>query len=134
MPQRRLPVRSDDASAIVWSCESELGQQWAQEPPNAAFLNEVDTYFTIENENGSCLGVEGGSQSVGAHVVAWSCDSTAEQDWYVLDWSGKYQQLANANSSLCLDVVGGNSSGNGAQVIQAGCDTSASQYWYMPNP
>jgi len=67
-------------------------------------------------------------------VVAWSCDKTAEQDWYVLDWSGEYQQLASANSSLCLDVVGGNSSGNGAQVIQAGCDSSDSQYWYLRNP
>lgn len=123
---------TNDSNAIVWSCDSETGQQWMEEPPNAAHRNNT-YYFTIQNDNGSCLAVAGGSQSNGARVVAWSCDSTGEQDWYILGWDGQYQQIANANSSLCLDVTGGNGSTNGAQVIQKGCDSSASQEWKMPS-
>jgi hypothetical protein len=123
---------TNDANAIMAGCVSELSEEWMEEPPNAALRNDT-YYFTIENDNGSCLGVANSSQSVGARVVAWSCDSTTEQDWYVLDVSGGYVQIANANSSLCLDVSGGNSSTEGAQVIQEGCDSSASQYWHMPS-
>lgn len=123
---------ANDAHAIMWSCTSEAGQQWAEEPPNAAFANNT-SYFTIKNDNGSCLAVGSGSHSAGAGVVAWSCDSTAEQDWYILRWDGQYAQIVNANSSLCLDVTGANSSVNGARVIQEGCDSSASQLWYIPS-
>lgn len=68
---------------------------------------------------------------MGAGLVAWTCASTAEQDWYIVRWDGQFAQIANAGSGFCLDVTGGDDSADGARVIQVSCDSSAGQLWYI---
>ena len=46
-------------------------------------LNSDGTYTitTKATEDASCLGIVAGSTEVGANIVQWACDGTANQSW-----------------------------------------------------
>lgn len=108
-----------NGQAGIWNCTTNPDQTWHlgysyQNDPNARQLI---------NGNGQCLGVQGGSLSWGARVVAWTCNGHADQYWYIGDGP-----ITNRNSWLTLGVSGG-STANGAAVVQWQSNGHPDQVW-----
>jgi hypothetical protein len=86
--------------------------------------------ITVQSSN-LCLAVGGGDKTAGAHVLQWTCNGGAEQDWRLrARGSGKYE-IRNDHSKMCL-AIGGGSKENGAHVLQWTCrDATADQSWQL---
>ena len=86
--------------------------------------------YQISNGLGLCLGVLGGSTAQGAAVVQWGCNGSPDQQWIpggatAADSDFSYQ-LVNANSRLCLGILGASAS-QGAVSVQWPCNSSPDQ-------
>jgi hypothetical protein len=87
-------------------------------------------YFTIQNYvTNYCLGIQGGSTTIGTDAVVWNCNGNPDQLWR---WEGtpnayNFLHLENGNNQ-CLGVAGG-STAEGAHLINWNCVNHPDQYW-----
>lgn len=91
----------------------------------------ADTTITlVSSATKRCLEITGGSGVLGAIPVQAGCDSSAVQQWKVLDVEGDAVKLRNAASSLCLDI--GRTPKKGTAVVQRPCAIGEqSQMWLL---
>lgn len=105
--------------AIMWTCDSEPGQQW--------YLHWVGADYMVQNGLGGCLEVGTFHANPGSTVWVNSCNANVQgQHWSV--W-GSYTkiELKSANQ-FCLSVANG-STANGANVIEWTCQGTPDQEW-----
>jgi len=104
---------TDGNEVEIATCDGDAAQTWTAESNGK-----------IENGNGTCLGVDGGSTAAAqSKVWVWSCSDGGAQ------WVPDYQQRLR-EENLCL---GDNSSGSGALWVNT-CATDVSQQWTLPYP
>jgi hypothetical protein len=86
--------------------------------------------LTVQSAN-LCLAVAAGATTAGAHVLQWTCNGGAEQDWRIRPrGSGRYE-IRNDNSNMCL-AIGGGSKENAAHALQWTCrDATLDQAWQL---
>ena len=89
-------------NVITDTSDESLQQQWK-------FIRQTDGTYKIVNEsNGYCLNVEGGSKVSGRNVITAADDGTKAQRWYIYKKSTNKYVLRPACSSTCaLDVTNG---------------------------
>ena len=115
-----------------WNCTANRDQVWTW--AEALYPG----WQQLVNLNGQCLGVQGGSEAVGARIVAWSCLGTGHPDQY---WQrgraayggnelNNYQAYSDPNTPAQLAGVAGGSTANGAPVILWYEDDTQNQFWY----
>jgi hypothetical protein len=78
-----------------------------------------------------CLAVGSAATTAGAHVLQWTCNGGAEQDWRIRSrGTGRYE-IRNDNSNMCL-AIGGGSKENAAHVLQWTCrEATLDQTWQL---
>ena len=103
-----------------WYCTTNPDQTW-----HRGNVNEWGVYQLV-NGNGQCLGVDGGSWSMGARIRAWSCNGNSDQYWFY-DFSRLY--FTNFGSGLVIGIRGA-STANGASLVQWSENTNGDQRWY----
>jgi hypothetical protein len=100
------------------------------------FWDAVNTsgnnYELINEHNGQCLSISGGSSADGAAAFVFTCAGTADQIFTLVPatstiFAGAYE-LMNVNSGKCV-AVGGARTNKGAWVIQWTCDPSGAFMW-----
>jgi hypothetical protein len=115
--------------AIQWTCNGRYDQGWG--------FPESGGYYHMENLNGRCLGIQGGSKAQGAHAIQWRCENVANQEWkahiVINDPASPIYELQNRGSGRCLTVSGG-STRPGAYVIQWSCVHNSDQWWFLTVP
>ncbi|HEY3611748.1 MAG TPA: RICIN domain-containing protein [Pseudonocardiaceae bacterium] len=103
---------------------------------NTIFWDTVNTsgnsYELIDEHNGQCLSISGGSGADGAAAFVFTCQGTADQIFTLVPatstlFAGAYQ-LVNLNSGKCV-AVGGARKDLGAWVIQWSCAQSGEFMW-----
>jgi hypothetical protein len=103
---------------------------------NTVFWDTVNTsgnnYELIDEHNGQCLSISGGSGADGAAAFVFTCAGTADQIFTLVPatstiFAGAYQ-LVNLNSGKCV-AVGGARLNKGAWVIQWTCAQSGEFMW-----
>jgi hypothetical protein len=103
---------------------------------NTIFWDSVNTsgnnYELIDEHNGQCLSISGGSGADGAAAFVFTCAGTADQIFTLVPatsavFAGAYQ-LVNVNSGKCV-AVGGARADKGAWVIQWTCAQSGEFMW-----
>jgi hypothetical protein len=114
------------------TCTDQDPQHWTAVPVNGGS-------YIVEDGNGNCLGVKGGSTALGAPVEFGGCNpgpGQAAQEWTPLgavpgDVNGSYQ-LVNANDGLCLGIFTG-ATAVGSLAVQWTCQASSpNQQWFGP--
>jgi ricin-type beta-trefoil lectin protein len=95
-------------------------------------------FVYIENKDGKCLDMTGGSTAAGAQPQLWTCNHDAQQIWESIPLYGgtKFMLLMNENSGLCLSIKN-NDPNPGAEVIQWSCNYTGTDYyevWYLTSP
>jgi hypothetical protein len=114
-----------EAQAVQEPCAGTPDEGWTAVPlPSGR--------YQISNGWGLCLGVNAGSTAQGAPVVQWGCNGSLDQQWIpggatAADPDFSYQ-LVNANSGLCLGILGA-SVNQGAGAVQWSCNGSPDQRW-----
>lgn len=114
-----------------WNCTSNPDQTWH-------WGGAIATgWYQLVNGNGKCLGISGGSDAVGAQVVAWGCNGNADQYWALgsSSYPGantvlNYKAWFDPNTAAALIGVGGGSTANGAPVVLWSSDGSPNQSWH----
>jgi hypothetical protein len=91
-----------------------------------------NNYELIDEHNGQCLSIAGGSGADGAAAFVFTCQGTADQIFTLVPatstlFAGAYQ-LVNVNSGKCV-AVGGARTNLGAWVIQWTCALSGEFMW-----
>ena len=103
---------------------------------NTIFWDTVNTsgnsYELIDEHNGQCLSIAGGSGADGAAAFVFTCAGTADQIFTLVPatstlFAGAYE-LVNVNSGKCV-AVGGARMNKGAWVIQWTCAQSGEFMW-----
>jgi hypothetical protein len=103
---------------------------------NTVFWDTVNTsgnnYELIDEHNGQCLSISGGSGANGAAAFVFTCAGTADQIFTLVPatstvFAGAYE-LMNVNSGKCVSV-GGAKVDKGAWVIQWSCAQSGEFMW-----
>jgi hypothetical protein len=92
------------------------------------------TFHNYANEN-YCMGVYGGGTSVGSQLVLWTCDGSANQDWFddiAIGGNSFFEVQDSAAPSMCIDLPPGtNPRLDTPQLILSGCDGANDQGWYF---
>jgi len=130
-----------DGSGLAgdWTCTTNADQtwHWGTDPilPNTNW----DQLINGQSVNGQpvCLGVQGGSDAMGARIVAWPCLGTGHPDQYwnlgQSNFGGfnilNYQALFDPNTPASLIGVAGGSTANGAPIILWSNDGTQNQFW-----
>jgi hypothetical protein len=91
-----------------------------------------NNYEIINEHNGQCLSISGGSSANGAAAFVFTCQGTNDQIFTLVPatspaFAGAYQ-LVNVNSGKCV-AVGGAKTNLGAWVIQWTCAQSGEFMW-----
>jgi hypothetical protein len=110
---------STNGYAGSWYCTTNPDQTWHRGNVN------LDGYQLV-NGDGQCLGVDGGSTSLGARIRAWSCNGHSDQNWFY-DYSRGY--FTNSGTGLVIGIWRA-STANGASLVQWSENTNGDQYWY----
>jgi hypothetical protein len=117
--------------AVQWTCNGNADQQWHWGATNP----EDSDYRQLINDNGSCLGVIGGSPNEGAQVVGWKClgPSHYDQYWAIGPDAPCYGVVyTNLNTHYDLGVAG-DAITPGASVVQwPGQHQCNNQRWSLP--
>ncbi len=69
------------AQAVQWDCNGNPDQTWYFRwtgRNNGGW----PIYNIVDYNSGLCLGVSGGSTSVGANVIQWTCNGNSDQEWF----------------------------------------------------
>jgi Ricin-type beta-trefoil lectin domain-like len=78
-------------------------------------------------DNAMCVDVPGGSTAAGARLQLSRChgyaSTGAPQQWIFS--GGRFHQMSNANSGLCIGFPGGGPPVTGARLVQERCDQVA---------
>jgi hypothetical protein len=71
------------AQVVQWDCygRDHPDQYWAY-VPTGAYVGDNPVWEIVNLNTGMCLGVTGGSTSIGAPVVQWACNGHPDQNWY----------------------------------------------------
>jgi hypothetical protein len=86
--------------------------------------------LTVQSAN-LCLAVAAGATTTGAHVLQWTCNGGAEQDWRIRSRGAGRYEIRNDNSKMCL-AIGSGSKENAAHVLQWTCrDATLDQAWQL---
>jgi hypothetical protein len=90
----------------------------------------VDTTFQYEmnpdHNTGKCVDVDGGNQTVDAHLMQFTCNDGPNQRFRFESIGGNEYRIRAVHSNQCLDVLGADKS-NGAEVVQHPCNGGANQ-------
>ena len=119
----------------IWTCNGTRNQSWtvgAASPYNGV-------YHQIKNKNGDCLGLNGGRVGQGTPVVAWTCQSTAKNQYWFHFYDTAVSQYVLCNllqpctpetkTGRVAGVAGGAVS-NGARVVLWDNNGDQNQDWY----
>jgi hypothetical protein len=89
------------------------------------FIDTTNGYYRIKNrKSGKCLNVQGGSMSMNARVIQYTCGGSGTlNDQWVPDFNARvngldYYLLMNRKSHLCLRAP---SADDGTQLVQYDC-------------
>ncbi len=106
--------------AIMWTCDSEVGQQWVATVGSDEQVQLKTTAGCLDSRN----------YGEGSKIYVEPCNNSVSQGWfpYTSSNSSGYNEWANYSSGLCLSVSGG-STGNGASVISWKCQGTPDQWW-----
>ncbi len=91
-------------------------------------------YTPFNARTAYCMGVQGGSVSLGARVVQWACNGNSDQNW-LWEWTGltasgwPVWNIVNSKSHMCLGVSAASLS-SGAPIVQWDCNGHPDQEWY----
>ena len=72
---------ADGAQVVQWACNGSTDQHWIFQDT----FNSIGGWpvYKIVNVNAhKCLGIGGGSISIGANAVIWPCDGSQNQLFY----------------------------------------------------
>jgi len=75
-PNRCIGIDSSGLAGL-WNCTSNPDQDWQW-----VIFPIAPGWRPLENGLGQCLGVQGGSDAMGARVVGWPCLGTGHPDQY----------------------------------------------------
>lgn len=100
-------------------------------PDQVTIAGQKAPAIQITNKHSSLdLGIDGASTTPGGAVVQQSADTTANQQWRLIDAGNGQYKLKNVNSGLLLGMAGG--SGNpGANAVQWGDDGHDDHLWQV---
>jgi hypothetical protein len=70
------------AAVVQWDCDRSANQEWYFRPTGQTGSGGWPVYNIVNKNSGLCLGVTGGSTSVGANTVQWTCNGHPDQGWY----------------------------------------------------
>jgi Ricin-type beta-trefoil lectin domain len=128
---------ANSALCLAYDPESRgAARQEGCDNDNTIFWDTVNTsgnnYELIDEHNGQCLSISGGSGANGAAAFVFTCAGTADQIFTLVPatstvFAGAYQ-LVNVNSGKCV-AVGGAQKNKGAWVIQWACAQSGEFMW-----
>ena len=109
-----------NTNVILYPSSDLPAQQWR-------FLSQSDGSYKIVNQkNGYCLDVDGGSSASGANVQICQDNGSAAQRWFLYGVNGKYVLRAACSTNCVLDVTGG-STADLTNIQQYTCSGSAAQ-------
>jgi Ricin-type beta-trefoil lectin domain len=74
---------ANNAPAILWTCKGSKDQLWQFENVYTPKNFGGYTFMNLVNNNGDCLGTEGGNITEGTPLYAWKCLGHADQFWAV---------------------------------------------------
>jgi ricin-type beta-trefoil lectin protein len=121
--------------AGLWNCTYQNDQEWFQGP----HCIDDNIYCQLENAEGKCLGVAGGSTANGAKVVDFTCEPTSHKDQFWAGFIGQDQlgcdgtTLMNADGKVIGTASGGVSNGT-SLVIWSNQDVCNNQIWLQVFP
>jgi hypothetical protein len=130
----------NDTYTVIWPCNGSRNQSWTAGP---GITYDGGEYVMIKNENGDCLGLQGGHVGQGTPVVAWTCNPEAKnQYWFHMFQLGKgnpgqdmwvlcnlLQPCAGLGSGRVAGVSAG-SVAEGARVVLWDNNGDLNQIWY----
>ena len=96
--------------------------------PAASKPHAVQFNIIVSWHSGKCVDVAGGSQTSGAQVQQFTCNSTVAQLWAKLPTDSGYFRLQVAASGQCMAVKDA-SQAEGALVVQSPCNFDFNQQW-----
>lgn len=92
---------------------------------------EEETAVKLINlKSGKALSVRGAAFEIGAEVIQWDNQGTADQTWTLRPYDEGYFNLVNFNSLRALGINGGSKEA-GARAIQWDNDNSPNQRWRL---
>ena len=113
-PYAVLKTCSYSATDIIWQYGPELG---------------TTGFYQYENNNGQCLSVYGGGDSLNERIGAGTCNTShPDQFWTLNDLGGGSYNIVNYHSSYPIQIYN-NSLANGAALVQYYATTSPYQKW-----
>ena len=94
----------------------------------------TDTFTLVNYASGYCLGIAGGSPTVGTDAVQWNCNGNPDQQWAVRSTTTVdgvvFDQLESNDNALCLGVSGGSTT-EGAKLVGWNClGTDHQDQWW----
>jgi ricin-type beta-trefoil lectin protein len=95
-------------------------------PANATPAN--GRALIVNDNSNKCLTPAGGSRSLNAQIVQFTCDGHPSRFWSFTIISGNTIEITNLDSGLCLTVAGG-SGGRNVAAVQYTCDSHPSRRW-----
>lgn len=123
---RCIGIISGQNFAGDWACVNAPDQIWSQGSCSSANSN----FCQLINNNGKCLGVDGGSTAGGARILNWTCNGHADQYWAASACADGNAYLVNLNSNDVIGVLNG-STANGAELIQWSRNGNLDQCWHI---
>ena len=128
--------------AAVFGCAITLGLSVlaAAAPAHAGTVTpdatSSHTFVLVNQASGYCMGIEGGSSTVGTDAVQWNCNGNPDQQWSIRSIDNvnglAYFQIEN-NDNLCLGVAGGSAT-EGAGLVGFTClGTNHQDQWWEFN-
>ena len=86
--------------------------------------NEIFLPFGNGTDTSMCVDVPGGTSAPGAQLQLYHCHGYASdgvpQRWHFL--GGRFSEVSNTNSGLCIGFPAGGAPVNGARLVQERCD------------
>ncbi|HLG78438.1 MAG TPA: RICIN domain-containing protein, partial [Ktedonobacteraceae bacterium] len=70
------------ASVLQWSCNGAPDQAWTWAWTGYYAGNRWPIFNIVNLNSHMCLGITGASLQVGADAVQWTCNGSADQEWY----------------------------------------------------
>jgi hypothetical protein len=127
------PNPQDPSQEELESCASQLGEEWTAAPLNFGSNQPHSGAYSLQDGNGHCLGVKGGSTVNGAPVESETCVSnSAAQSWQPMNAlpgdPNRSYELINPNSGKCLGIFRAATTVGSLGVIWT-CNTSPDQRW-----
>lgn len=123
-----------NAPAVVWTCNGAPDQRWHL----GTAYPTASQYSQLKNDNGDCLGVQGGSTAPNARIYAWTCQPGVPNQYWNFGPAlcGGGQSVVDLGSGLVLstaieslaDAPTNTPIGNAVvqELLSSHCNT---QYW-----